>query len=374
MSETKAERLETELTVARAELETTVAQLMSETERTRDLSARVQQVESMATEAAARADKSAADLASAAQENADINRRLQEIEARRQLEIADVEGRADLDDILRVTQERLAGQTEKLIGAEERTQELQKQLAASAERLEEVESELRQQQMAQAMRHIRGEDAPEGEADEAIAVGEAAPLEDRRATSPFMKELSFDARKSLTRIMGITSILKHKKDAKEQAQLVRQLTAHTRRLEHIVSDLGDAETLVHGTIELTVRRTDLETLVRRVVEESGVDADHEVVIHADRLVVAVDPLRTEQSAGLLRASGDRTPAKKTIVIRLEQHEDGAMITVDRALVRCLDEPGGAALRRSAGRLGQGRGSGRGRLLVQGVSAGRRRNR
>jgi hypothetical protein len=327
-AETKAERLETELTVARAELETTVAQLMSETERTRELSARVQQVESMATEAAARADKSAADLASAAQENADINRRLQEIEARRQLEIADVEGRADLDDILRVTQERLAGQTEKLIGAEERTQELQKQLTASAERLEEVESELRQQQMAQAMRHIRGEDAPEGEADEAIAVGEAAPLEDRRATSPFMKELSFDARKSLTRIMGITSILKHKKDAKEQAQLVRQLTAHTRRLEHIVSDLGDAETLVHGTIELTVRRTDLETLVRRVVEESGVDADHEVVIHADRLVVAVDPLRTEQIiAGLLRASGDRTPAKKTIVVRLEQHEDGAMITV-----------------------------------------------
>ena len=326
-AETKAERLETELTVARAELETTVAQLMTETERTRDLSARVQQAESMATEAAARADKSAADLASAAQENADVNRRLQEIEARRQLEIADVEGRADLDDILRVTQERLAGQTEKLIGAEERTQELQKQLTASVERLEEVESELRQQQMAQAMRHIRGEDA-EGEADEAIAVGEAAALEDRRATSPFMKELSFDARKSLTRIMGITSILKHKKDAKEQAQLVRQLTAHTRRLEHIVSDLGDAETLVHGTIELTVRRTDLETLVRRVVEESGVDADHEVVIHADRLVVAVDPLRTEQIlAGLLRASGDRTPAKKTIVVRLEQHEDGAMISV-----------------------------------------------
>ena len=327
-AETKAERLETELTVARAELETTVAQLMSETERTRDLGARMQQVETVATEAAARADKSAADLASAAQENADLNRRLQEIEARRQLEIADVEGRADLDDILRVTQERLAGQTEKLIGAEERTQELQKQLTASAERLEEVESELRQQQMAQAMRHIRGEDATEGEADEAIAVGEAAPLEDRRATSPFMKELSFDARKSLTRIMGITSILKHKKDAKEQAQLVRQLTAHTRRLEHIVSDLGDAERLVHGTIELTVRRTDLETLVRRVVEESGVDADHEVVIHADRLVVAVDPLRTEQIlAGLLRASGDRTPAKKTIVVRLEQHEEGALISV-----------------------------------------------
>ena len=117
-----------------------------------------------------------------------------------------------------------------------------------------------------------------------------------------MKELSFDARKSLTRIMGITSILKHKKDAKEQAQLVRQLTAHTRRLEHIVADLGDAERLVHGKIELTVRRTDLETLVRRVVEESGVDADHEVVIETERAGGGGRPAAHRADPGRLAAS------------------------------------------------------------------------
>ena len=86
--------------------------------------------------------------------------------------------------------------------------------------------------------------------------------------------------------------------------------------------------------------------------------------------MAIDPLRTEQIlAGLLRASGDRTPAKKTIAIRLEQH-DGRRDDLGRgprALVRRLDEPRGAAVRRSAGRLGQGREPGRGRLLVQGVS-------
>jgi len=164
---------------------------------------------------------------------------------------------------------------------------------------------------------------------ETAAASDAAHPDDRRATTPFMKELSLDARKSVTRILGITSILKHKKDAKEQSQLVRQLTAHTRRLDHIVSDLADAETLVHGTIELTVRRTDLEPLVRRVVEESGIDADHEVVVHADRLVVAIDPLRTEQIlSGLLRTSGDRTPAKKTIVVRLEDADEGALICVE----------------------------------------------
>ncbi len=255
----------------------------------------------------------AADLNAAAQENADLNRRLQEIEARRALEIADAEGRADLDDILRVTQERLAGQTEKLIAAEERAQKMEKQFHATGERLEEVEAELRQQQMAQAMREIRGE-GHEGVAERGCttaAVSELAQTEDRRAASPFMKELSLDAKKSLTRILGITQILKHKKDAKEQAQLVRQLTAHTRRLDHIVADLADAERLAHGIVELTVRRTDLEPLIQRVVEESGLEADHEMRVHAERLVLAIDPQRTEQIiAGLLRISGDRTPPEE----------------------------------------------------------------
>ena len=51
--------------------------------------------------------------------------------------------------------------------------------------------------------------------------------------------------------------------------------------------------------------------MHRVVEESGVGADHEVRIDAERVVVAVDQLRTEQIlAGLLRSSADRTPAQE----------------------------------------------------------------
>jgi signal transduction histidine kinase len=85
---------------------------------------------------------------------------------------------------------------------------------------------------------------------------------------------------------------------------------------------------VRGEVELTVRRTDLEPLVKRVIEESGIDADHELRIQTERVVVAIDQLRTEQIlAGLLRASGDRTPARKTITIRLQATEGGASITV-----------------------------------------------
>ncbi|HVF08117.1 MAG TPA: hypothetical protein VNC60_06025 [Actinomycetota bacterium] len=332
MANAQATHLSQELSVAQAELEATVAQLTTESQTLAEAAERATRAEQRARDLGVMSQRMTADLESAAQENAELNRRLQEIESRRQLELADAEGRADLDEILRVTQERLAGQTEKLITAEERVHGLERQLETTAQTLEETQSELRQQQMAAAMRQIRGEETEPAAAAEGQGTGprrDGPPMEDRRATSPFLKELSVDARKSLTRILGITQILKHKKDGKEQAQLVRQLTAYTRRLDHIVADLADADRLVHGEIKLTIRRTDLETLVKRVAEESGVDADHELRIETERVVVAVDQLRTEQIlAGLLRASGDRTPARKTITVRLSAADDGAVLSVE----------------------------------------------
>ncbi|MDH5314708.1 MAG: hypothetical protein OEW66_12855, partial [Actinomycetota bacterium] len=65
------------------------------------------------------------------------------------------------------------------------------------------------------------------------------------------------------------------------------------------------------------------------VEESGVDADHEVRLETERIVVAIDQLRTEQIlAGLLRSSGDRTPPRKSITVRVAAAEGGAIIAVE----------------------------------------------
>jgi K+-sensing histidine kinase KdpD len=330
-AQAEASRLAAELEAVRAELETTAAQLAGERETASAARDRLDQLERQTSEATTGRAKLVAQLEAATKDNADLNRKLQEIEARRQLELADAEGRADIDDILRVTQERLAGQTEKLIAAEERVHTLEREVEIAGTRLEETEAELRQQQMTAAMRHLRGEDVEPSGDDVPVApvAASAAPIEDRRSSTPFMQELSVDARKSLTRILGITQILKHKKDGKEQAQLVRQLTAHTRRLEHLVADLVDADRLMRADVELTIRRTDLEPLVQRVVEESGIEADHEVRMHTERVVVAVDQLRTEQViAGLIRASGDRTPPKKAITVRLRATEGGALLTVE----------------------------------------------
>jgi hypothetical protein len=65
------------------------------------------------------------------------------------------------------------------------------------------------------------------------------------------------------------------------------------------------------------------------VEESGVDADHDVRIQAERVVVALDPIRTEQIlAGLLRSSANRTPNKQQITVRLANHTGGALLSVE----------------------------------------------
>lgn len=272
-----------------------------------------------------RADQLARQLDAATADNAELNRRLQDFEARRQLELADDQGRTEIDDLLRVTQERLAGQTEKLIHTEDRVKELETELATKLDRMEVVEAELRTHQMAEALKEMKHEAVEVGAEPHA----DAAPIEDRRGATPFTKELSLDAKKTLSRMMGITQILKHKRDAKEQAQLIKQLTSYARRLDHTVSDLGDADRLARGVVELQVKRTDLESLLHRVVDESGIAADHDVRIESETIVIGVDRHRTEQIlSGLLRASGDRTPSGKSMAVRLQHRDAGALISVE----------------------------------------------
>jgi hypothetical protein len=343
----QVENVRAEAESARVETETLAAKLLGANEdlassreqyagqkaRADELSSALADAHREATEATALVTSLSTQLEDAGQSNADLNRRLQELEARRALEVAGSQGRADLDEILKVTQERLAGQTEKLIHAEDRVHDLEREIAASADHMEEVEAELRQQHMAEAMRQIRGEaHEPAGaDAEGLTGAGEinGMPAEDRRAASPFLKELSHDAKKSLSQILGLTQILKHQRDVKEQAQLIRQLTSQARRLDHTISDLVDADQLAHGTVELSVKRTDMKALVERVVEESGVGADHEVRVNAEALVVGVDQRRTEQIlVGLLRAAGDRAPRGKEIAVKLTHVDGGAMIFVE----------------------------------------------
>ena len=273
-------------------------------------------------DAVERAEGLADELEAASLANTDVNRKLQEIEARRALEVAEDEGRAHIDELLKATQDRLAGQSEKLIASEELARELERQVAADAERLEELEAQLRQHQMADQMRELH---TPKAETREV----EGGVFEDRRSSTPFVKEMSMDAQKTISRMMGVAQLLKHKQGGKEQAQLLQQLTAQARRLDHTVRDLADVDSLLAGSVTLEMRKTDIESLVRRVVEESGVEAEHDVRIEAEPVTISVDRVRTEQIIqSLLRSAGDRTPTGKTITVRLLRDKAGAVVVVE----------------------------------------------
>jgi hypothetical protein len=143
--------------------------------------------------------------------------------------------------------------------------------------------------------------------------------------------MSMDAQKTISRLIGVAQLLKHKQGGKEQAQLVQQLTANARRLDNTIRDLADIDSLVTGTISLELRNTDLESLIRRVVEESGIEAEQDVRVEAEPVTISVDRTRTEQILqGLLRSAGDRTPAGKTITVRLLHQRGGALIAVEDA--------------------------------------------
>jgi hypothetical protein len=284
-----------------------------------------------------RIEKLVRQLDDAAADNQELNRRLQDFEARRQLELADDQGRAQIDELLRVTQERLAGQTEKLITAEDRVRELEADLETAAERAELAEAENRQHQMSDTLREIRAHDAattrdPQTQREVAAATSaaiDAGGLEDRRAATPYLRELSLDAKRSIAKIEGISKLLKHKRDGKDQAQLMRQLATYTRRLDYTVADLADAEKLANGTVELQIKRTDMQALIARVVEESGSDTDHDIRVVADGLRLRIDAVRTERIlSSLLRVATERTQNGKTIVVRVQQADGGAIVSVE----------------------------------------------
>ena len=323
-----AEELQAEIHRAHEAVAQLREELAAERSSVSDATERAERVERERATLAAQAAQLGHQLDAAGAENAELNRRLQEIEARRQLELADDQGRAEIDDLLRVTQERLAGQTEKLMATEDRVRGLEAELTTAKETIEVAETELRTHRMSEALKEMREGEHAEAPGD-AVTVPAPAPLEDRRAATPFTKELTLDAKKNLARIMGITQILKHKRDAKEQAQLIKQLTTYARRLDHTVADLAEADRLASGEVELQIKRADLEALVQRVVEESGAEGDHDIRVVAEPLAIGVDALRVEQIlAGLIRNAVDRTIGGKEIVVRLAASEGGALLSVE----------------------------------------------
>jgi K+-sensing histidine kinase KdpD len=134
------------------------------------------------------------------------------------------------------------------------------------------------------------------------------PLVADKERSTLKDAVAGEVRRPLTSILGIAPAMKHTDPkASDSQEMIRQLSSNARKLDRLVSVLLELERLMDGSLKPNRRRTDLQALVRRVVEESPDLAKREVKIEAEHVVVAVDPSMTEQMVDCSWRSPDGGP-------------------------------------------------------------------
>ena len=185
-------------------------------------------------------------------------------------------------------------------------------------------------------------------------------LDDER--SALQEAIASEVRRPLTSILGITLALKHT-DPKstDGREMIRQLSTNVRKLDRLVGEMLDIDRIAMGTFTPNLRRTDLEALLRRVVEESPDLANRDVKIETDHVAIQVDPALTEQIVETLLANaGRRTVPGSSVWVKVSSDQEGAVIAVDdtgpevppglrQAMFAALQEDGPGASRKQRAR-------------------------
>jgi signal transduction histidine kinase len=255
--------------------------------------------------------QAADELAHAAQQLMDAEMRVREAEARWAVAEDQIEqGATKNAELLEMLQTAREAQME----ADERSRRAEQRLQIAIERsllLEEQAHEL----------ELRLEEA------------EAAPemtvvLDDERTA--LQEAVAAEVRRPLTSILGLTLALKHA-DPKtaEGADMVKQLATNARKLDRLVGEMLELDKIASGSFEPNLRRTDLEALVHRVIEESPDLRGRDVRVETAHVATEVDPGLAEQMIETLLANADRrTTPGNPVWVKLAAHGDGAVISVD----------------------------------------------
>jgi len=204
----------------------------------------------------------------------------------------------------------------------EQARELERQARAMEQRVRELEVDAAR--VAELEGHL-------GELRARLEEAEARPTVIVDEEHGALKEsIAAEVRRPLTSILGITLALKHT-DSKspDGREMIRQLATHARKLDRLVGEMLEIDRIAAGTYVPNLRRTDLEALVRRVVEECSDLANREVELRTDHVAIHVDPALTEQMVeSLLANAGRRTVPGSTVWISVTPEEGGAVIAVE----------------------------------------------
>lgn len=230
---------------------------------------------------------------------------------------------------------RVAAAEEQVAQGASKTAELLTVLQQAKEQQIEAEEKMRRSEqrleITNERAHLLEEQMQDLQArlEEAEAQPDVTVILDGERTA-LQEAIAAEVRRPLTSILGITLALKHT-DSKspDGREMVRQLSTHARKLDRLVGEMLDIDRIAAGTFTPNLRRTDLEALVRRVVEECSDLANRDVKVKTDHVAIQVDPALTEQMVeSLLANAGRRTVPGNAVWVTVSSDEDGAVIAVD----------------------------------------------
>jgi PAS domain S-box-containing protein len=147
----------------------------------------------------------------------------------------------------------------------------------------------------------------------------------------FLQAVSHDLRTPLAAILGLAVTLESQTDlgSDEAHDLASRISMNARKLDRIVSDLLDLDRISRGILEPNLRATDLDELVRRVVTESDLLADHPTELDLEPVTIEADAGKIERIfENLLSNAARHTPAGSKIWIRVGPEAGGALLVVE----------------------------------------------
>jgi K+-sensing histidine kinase KdpD len=321
------------------ELQQAARRLSEAEERAREAEARVSAVETQLGDQAARVAEMLSLLQRSREGQIEAEERAREAEQATQRES---ERAAQAEEQLRARAAEADGAGRRLAEAEERARALEEQVAeleGARERIRALEGRIGELEGASdedaraTQQEVRELEERLREAEERLREAETRPnvtviLDDERTA--LQEAVAAEVRRPLTSILGITLALKHADPGSAEGRdMVKQLATNARKLDRLVGELLSIDRIAAGTFTPNLRRTDLEALVRRVVDESPDLANRDVEVSADHVAIQLDPGLAEQIVEVLLANaGRRTVPGSSVWVRVAPAEGGAVVSVD----------------------------------------------
>ncbi len=155
-----------------------------------------------------------------------------------------------------------------------------------------------------------------------------------QAKGEYISIISHDLRTPLTALMGFVQLLGMqlaKKGLGREAGIAEKALESARKMNSMIQDLADSARLESGKLELAKEPTNLNSLVKDIVERAGPPEDqHRLQVETTEGIpkLSLDPNRFERAlVNLISNALKYSPADRPVVVRVERRDGEAIVSV-----------------------------------------------